>query len=96
MSNPKAVLAHKFFSDDSGALRAASAKAKELDPAAFACRPRDAPASARCQIRLNVERVEKDGVHVTTLLCGSGRTWAEALEMFWNWHQDQLKPGRDA
>jgi hypothetical protein len=87
-----AHLKHKLLTDLSGAMREATVKARQLDPSAFACKVDGSPKHERCQIRLEIETVAADGaIHVVTALVGSGPTWAEALEMFWQYHQEQRR-----
>lgn len=78
---------------DPTALRAeATAKAKELDPSAFAAyRPALAP-NERCQICIEGESFDGDGVqHVWIGCIGSGATFGEALAMAYMWREEEQR-----
>jgi hypothetical protein len=70
----------------------ATAKAKELDPSAFAVYREGTPKHERCQILVEGESFSDDGVcHVWVGLIGSGATWGEALGMAYAWREEEQR-----
>lgn len=66
----------------------AKAKCKELNPEAYPVYSGLRPASERCRIQVD-ETFDVGGVsHHATALVASGRTWPEALEMYFNYMAD--------
>ncbi len=66
----------------------AQRKARELSEDAFVKYSALARRSERCQVLLEMDWDLGDGVkRRSTALVGSGPTWPDALEMYWNWMQ---------